>query len=191
MAMPNARKLIGRKASRCGCDSGIFKFCGGTTMRTLIVYYSLSGTTAKVAKALAELLGGDLAEIRCDRYRRGFIGYVRAAYDSVKAGLPAIDLPAAADRPCDLMILAGPIWAGHAATPVRAFLAAGRTLPGKAALVLTRGGSSPDAAFAEMQAALPVPAKAKLALRAKDVQADAIAGALRAFAAELAGEGVP
>jgi hypothetical protein len=145
-------------------------------MPTLIVYYSL---------------GADLAEIRCARYRRGFIGYVRAAYDSVKGRLPAIDLPAAADLPCDLMIVAAPIWAGHAATPVRAFLAAGRTLPGKTALVLTRGGSSPDAAFAEMQAELSTPAKAKLALRAKDIQADAIAEALRAFGAELAGEGVP
>jgi hypothetical protein len=160
-------------------------------MRTLIVYYSLSGTTAKVAGGLAELLGADLAEIRCDRYRRGFIGYVRAAYDSVRGKLPLVGLPPAVDRPCDLMIVAGPIWAGHVATPVRAFLAAGRTLPRKIALVLTRGGSSPDAAFAEMQVELPVPAKAKLALRAQDIQADSITEALRAFAAEIAGDGAP
>jgi hypothetical protein len=42
-----------------------------------------------------------------------------------------------------------------------------------------------------MQAELPVPAKAKLALLAKDIQAAAIADALRAFAAEIGGEGVP
>jgi hypothetical protein len=119
------------------------------------------------------------------------IGYVRAAYDSVRGKLPSVALPPAVDRPCDLTIVAGPIWAGHAATPIRAFLAAGRPLPRKVALVLTRGGSSPDAAFAEMQAELPVPAKAKLALLAKDIQAAAIADALRAFAAEICGEGVP
>jgi Flavodoxin len=160
-------------------------------MRTLIVYYSLSGATTTVAKALAELLGADLAEIRCDRYRRGFIGYVRAAYDSVIGRLPAIALPVAFDRFCDLLPVACPIWAGHPATPVRAFLADGRAFPDRVAFVLTRGGSSPDVAFAEMQAALPAPAKAKLALRTKDVQAGTIAKALRAFAAEIAGEGVP
>jgi len=42
-----------------------------------------------------------------------------------------------------------------------------------------------------MQAELPVPAKAKLAPRAQDIQADSIAEALRAFAAEIAGDGVP
>lgn len=160
-------------------------------MRTLIVYYSLSGTTAKVAKDLAALLGADLAEIHCDRYRRGFIGYIRAAYDSLRGKLPAVALPVAVDQPCDLMIVAGPIWAGHTATPVRAFFAGSHTLPGKIALVVTRGGSSPDAAFDEMQAELPVPVRAKLALRAKDIQADAVAEALRAFVAEIAGEGVP
>lgn len=159
-------------------------------MRTAIVYYSLSGTTAKVAKALAGLLGGDLAEIRCTRYRPGILSFFRAGYDSVKGRLPAVDVPAA-DRPCDLMIIAGPLWAGHPATPIRAFLAGDRGLPDKIGLVLTRGGSSPDAAFAEMQAQLPAPAIARLALRAKDVQADAIAEALRAFAIEIAGEGVP
>jgi hypothetical protein len=159
-------------------------------MGTMIVYYSLSGTTAKVAGALAGLLGAELAEIRCDRYRRGILSYFRAAYDSVKGRLPDIQVPAAVDQPCDLMIIAAPIWAGHAATPIRAFLAGGRKLPGKIGLVLTRGGSSPDAAFSEMQARLPAPARARLALRAKDVQADAIAGALRSFAAEVAGEAV-
>jgi flavodoxin len=159
-------------------------------MRTLIVYYSLSGTTAKVARELGGLLGAELAEIRCARYRSGILSYFRAAYDSVKGRLPVIDVPAAVDRPCDLMIVAAPIWAGHPATPIRAFLAGGHKLPGKIGLLLTRGGSSPDAAFAEMQARLPAPASAKLALRAKDIQDDAITEALRAFASEMAGEGV-
>ena len=47
-------------------------------MRALIVYYSLSGTTAKVAEALAKAFDGERAEIRCDRYRSGIVSYFRA-----------------------------------------------------------------------------------------------------------------
>lgn len=160
-------------------------------MRTLIVYYSRSGTTRIVAMALAKLLGAELAEIRCDRYQRGIVSYLRAGHDSIKGRLPDIEVPPAVNQPWEMMIVAAPLWAGHAATPIRRFLAGDRKLPDKLGLLLTRGGSSPEAAFAEMQAQLPAPARAKLALRAKDIQADASADSLRAFAAELAGEAVP
>jgi hypothetical protein len=70
---------------------------------------------------------------------------------------------------------------------MRAFLAGGHELPNKVGLVLTRGGSSPDAAFAEMEAHLPVPAKAKLNLTEKEVKAGIFTEPLKAFVAELNG----
>jgi hypothetical protein len=39
-------------------------------MRSLVLCYSRTGTTKKVATALAESLGAELAELRCDRYLR-------------------------------------------------------------------------------------------------------------------------
>lgn len=156
-------------------------------MRTLIVYYSLSGTTRNVVTALAELLGAELVEVRCDRYRRGIVGYLRAGHDSIKSRLPDIEVPPAVDQACDLMIVAAPIWAGHAATPIRAFLARGRKLPDKVGLLLTSGGSSADRAFAEMQAQFSGPAKARLGLTAKQIKDRKLDDTLRAFAADLAG----
>jgi flavodoxin len=61
-------------------------------MKTLVPYYSLSGTTRTVATQLAGDLGADIEEIRCKRYLPGFWGYLRAAYDSARGNLPPTGL---------------------------------------------------------------------------------------------------
>ncbi len=156
-------------------------------MRTLIVFYSLSGTTRAVAETLAGMLGADIAEIRCRRYRRGLFGFLRAGHDSMRARLPPVELPPALNQTHDLIVIGAPIWAGRAATPVRTFLSGKPKLSDKVALFITRGGSSPETALAEMEALLPAPAVAKLALKSDEVKKTAGSEALRAFAAELAG----
>jgi len=61
-------------------------------LRTLIVYYSRTGTTATIARALANRLDGDTREIRCDRYTGGLLRYLLAGYDSVRGNLPEIEM---------------------------------------------------------------------------------------------------
>jgi menaquinone-dependent protoporphyrinogen IX oxidase len=154
-------------------------------MRTLIVYYSRTGLTRKVAVALAGLLGADLAEIRCDQYGPGILRYIRAAYDSVRGKLPSIELPPAVRQPYDLVIIGTPMWTGHPALPIRAFLAGGTKLPSRVALFVTRIGAPPERTFADMEARLPAAAEAKLALKSGDVRHDRFSQALKDFAAQL------
>jgi hypothetical protein len=61
-------------------------------MRSLVLCYSRTGTTKEVAAALAERLGAELAELHCDRYRPGPLGYVRAAYDSLRRRLAPVSV---------------------------------------------------------------------------------------------------
>lgn len=155
-------------------------------MRTLIVYYSRTGSTRKVARALAGMLGADLAEVRCDLYRPGFLGYVRAAYGSIRGELPAIEVPPAVGQPYDLVLIGAPMWVGRPAAPIRTLLAIRKWRLARSALFLTHIGSPPDRALAEMETHLPAPAVAKLAVRAADIQGDRLAAVLRPFIAQLA-----
>lgn len=154
-------------------------------MRALVIYYSRTDTTRQVALNFAEMLGGDTAEIRCDRYGAGGLGYIRAAFDSVRGAQPIIEVPASADAARDLVVIAAPLWTGYPAVPVRTFLAARKPFPGRVALLLTHLGSPPDKAFTMLEADLAHPAEAKLALRQSDIQSGKALAELRGLAERL------
>ncbi len=154
-------------------------------MKTLVVYYSLSGKTRTVAQALAQELAADSEEIRCARYRPGFWVYVKGSYDSAVGRLPGINNPEREPSPYDLVVVGGPIWAGHAATPVRAYLRQQAGRLSKVAFVLTHRGSPPDKALREMQALAGVAPIDTLVVRERDVENGTFKSAASSFAASL------
>ena len=64
--------------------------------RTLVVFYSLSGNTEKVARAIAERLDADLEAIRETKARSGGWGYMTAAMGAIFGSMPQIE-PSAKD----------------------------------------------------------------------------------------------
>jgi hypothetical protein len=151
-------------------------------MRTLVVYYSLAGTTRSLAQALARELGADIGEIRCPRYQPGPWGFLRAAWDSVAGRLPPIEAPELTVGAYDLVLVGAPMWASHPATPVRAFLRreAGR-LPPRVGFFLTLGGSPAAKALDEMAALAGRRPVAAVAVRDKEVKSGEVAAALAVF----------
>ncbi len=115
--------------------------------KTLVAYFSASGTTARVAKNLAEATGADLYEIRPE------VPYTEADLDWMnKKSRSSIEMndkssrPALADQDadlagCDTVFLGFPIWWGIAPTIVNTFLErydfSGKTI----VLFATSGGS--------------------------------------------------
>lgn len=140
-------------------------------MRTLILFYSRSGTTASAAHRLAEQLKADIGEIVCDRYRFPFLGYARAGHNSLKRVLPPITMPSQDIGSYDRLILGTPIWTSYPATPMRAFLSQNTDWPEHIALFVTYGGHSPpEKALKEMASMLPTETEARVALHADDVK---------------------
>ena len=151
-------------------------------MTNLVAYYSLSGTTRKLAERAAADIGADLLEIRTPRYRPGFTGFVRAAFDSWRGRLPKIDAAGRSPDDYDLVLLMAPVWVGHAATPMRAYLAVNRGKIKRAAFVLSHGGNCPPRAFAELAELAGAKQELALALPEKESKrSDYRPAALMAF----------
>lgn len=139
-------------------------------MRSLVVYHSHSGNTRKAAERVAQDLGADLREVRSTRYGRSGVGYFRAAFDSWRGRLPDIEAVGASPEQYDFVVLMAPVWAGHASTPLRAYLARNRSKFKRAAFVLTCGGWCPPTAFEEMGTLSDVKPETTFALREQDIK---------------------
>ncbi len=160
-------------------------------MKSLILYYSRSGATAKVANALGTALSADIKEIKCPRYQSGWFAYLRAGYDSVKGRLPLIDVPEVVFEDYDLVIIGAPIWTSYPALPLRSFLAQKPELPGRVAVFLTYGGHSPaEKAVKMVEGLLHIPLEVSLELPHDQVVEGRYSDAVDTFVAKLnAGDG--
>lgn len=138
--------------------------------KVLIVYYSRTGTTRKVAAELAAMGGWDLERVIDTRSREGFLGYLRAGFDALFERhtqlAPAREDPAT----YDLVIVGTPVWNGSVSTPIRTWLAehAGRLPP--LAFFATEGGRGAQRAFDKMASIANVVPLATLELKQGEVE---------------------
>ena len=159
-------------------------------MKTLIVYYSRTGTTTKVAYALAGDLKADVLEIACPRYRLGWFRYLLAGYDSVRGRLPKIDVKSVDLSRYDRIVLAAPIWTSYPALPLRAFIKQNRPFAQPVALILVFGGhSAPEKAVEMVHDLLGTEINDALTLHEDDVAHPDLVERVGRFADQVQGRG--
>ena len=115
-------------------------------MKTLIAYFSAEGTTAKVAKELAERLGADLFEIRPEQiYTKADIRWTNPLARCNKEFFGKKDVPVtgAVDgfADYDTVYIGFPIWYGCAPNVVNTFCKAYDWSGKKIRIFATSGGS--------------------------------------------------
>ena len=119
--------------------------------RVLVVFHSRSGTTRRIARAIADSLEADVEEIIDLKARAGLFGYLGAGHDAIRRRCTPIGDLARDPAEYDLVIVGSPVWAGRMSSPVRSYLDRNRGKFKSAGFFCTCGGINNDAAlFADM-----------------------------------------
>ena len=142
----------------------VFNACGQnkkSDMKTLVAYFSATGTTEAVAKDLAEVTGATLYEIKPE------VKYTAADLDwTVKTSRSSVEMQDKNSRPAivkdledadsyDVIFIGFPVWWYTAPTIINTFIEA-YGFEGKTVIFFaTSGGSSIDKANKEFAAAYP------------------------------------
>jgi flavodoxin len=124
-------------------------------VKTLVVYYSRTGNTKKVAGMIARQLQADLEELVDLKGRAGLMGWLRSGRDAMKE--ETTDLGPLHHDPddYDLIFVGSPVWASHPAPAASTFLRS-QDLSGKqVALFCTMNASGGEKACAVMKSVIP------------------------------------
>lgn len=116
----------------------------------LVVYYSRSGTTAAVARRLAEALGAELEEVAPLTPYTGPSGFLRCLFHA--AGRERPQITAGRDPSAYRLVVVGsPVWAGCLSAPIRSYLFAQRERLPTLAAFCTSGSGAPGSAFVQIE----------------------------------------
>ncbi|MEA2007160.1 MAG: hypothetical protein U9O20_03320 [Patescibacteria group bacterium] len=92
-------------------------------MKALIVFYSRTGTTKKLAKVLGGVIDScDLEELFCSEMKTGLVGYLKAGHQTFKKLKPAIEPIEHKPEQYDIVVVGTPVWIGTMSSPVRSYL---------------------------------------------------------------------
>lgn len=120
-------------------------------MKTLIIYYSRTNFTKKIAEELAARLSADIHEVIDLKNRQGAIGFVLAGKDAVQKNLTPIKFPEINLADYDLVIIGTPVWAGTMAAAIRTILTEKKDNLKNIACFATQGGKDLQRVFGEIE----------------------------------------
>ena len=138
-------------------------------MKTLLVYYSRTGTTKKIAEVIMEQLKCDLEIVQDVKSRAGALGYLRSGKEAATRSLTEIKPNSKNPSDYDLVIIGTPIWSWNMSSPIRTYLTNNKGSFKNTAFFCTMGGSGDERAFKEMAEISGKEATAALALKTVEV----------------------
>jgi flavodoxin len=139
-------------------------------MKTLVVFYSRTGNTRRVAEEIQNNLDCDIEEIIDTKNRSGPLGYMKSGRDASSGKLTVLEDITHDPSQYDLLIIGTPLWAWHVATPVRTYIHQNHTIFSKVAFFCTAGGKSFDGAFKDMKELSGLAPIETLGIREKEIK---------------------
>ncbi|HJV59760.1 MAG TPA: flavodoxin [Albitalea sp.] len=149
--------------------------------KVLVVAYSYTGTSLRLAQLLAGLQQWTLAEVREAGPRSGAAGTWRCVMDSLLRRTPAIRYEGPDPAAFDAVVLVSPIWAYRLAGPMRSFVATRRDSLPDVAMISVMGERGAANAVAEVTRLLGRAPLMDTAFKTREVEDGSCGGRLQAF----------
>ena len=116
-------------------------------MKALVLFYSRTGNTRRIAEEIAETINADIEELRDRKERKGILGFMLSGMDARlkrKANLKETK-----NNPAlyDVVILGTPTWANTMSTPIRTYIHHNSNSFNKVAFFVTSGFGRAESAI--------------------------------------------
>ncbi len=109
-------------------------------MKTLIAYYSRTGTNESLAKELQLKLKADTERIEDVKGYGGPLGFIRGGREAMKKKVGEIKLVQKDPSRYDLVVMVTPFWAGLMPPAIRAYISQNKPKLNKLAIASVSGG---------------------------------------------------
>jgi len=158
----------------------------GPSVKTiLVVCYSHTGYTLRVAKAIAKELNADIAVVREPRTRSGIWGYLRSGFEAVTGRMPTIHDLSKDPAEYRVVVIGTPVWASNPSSPIQAFATRYRDRFKEVALFCTMGGEGAEKTFRRLEMIVGRKACATLALIDREIDGEGFGDRVRRFSKDL------
>jgi flavodoxin len=156
-----------------------------SSKKILVLYYSRTGTTAKLADAIAKTVGADVERLEDTVNRAGFMGFMRSLMDAIRKRGTTLKPLTLDPTVYELVIIGTPDWGKSVSAPMRTFLETYRGRLHQVAFFLTDGKADHDAIFREMASLVGKEPVAVLGIPHNDVVQDRYLGQVDVFVKSL------
>jgi menaquinone-dependent protoporphyrinogen IX oxidase len=153
-------------------------------MKVLVVFYSRTGSTKKVADELKNQLEADIDEITEPIGRGGPIGWIKSGRDASRRTIVEINKPKVDPSTYDLVVVGSPVWSWTLSSPVRSYLSLMREKLPRVAFFCTEDGNIGDT-FKVMEELAGKPPVASSMIQNKEVKSGLYRERIKAFSEEL------
>jgi menaquinone-dependent protoporphyrinogen IX oxidase len=165
------------------------------TESRLVVHYSRTGNTERIARELAWRLGAQVESIVDPTERTGLLGYVHSAVDAIQEKVVAIAPINRRAADFSVTVIGTPVWCGKITPAVRAYIERTRDQLRDVALFVTSGNTPVERIAPAVETLLGKKLKASVGFSAEELKDQALVRKkLNAFVAAIempAAKGAP
>lgn len=154
-------------------------------MNVLVVYYSRTGNTRKLAQRIAFAMNAEIDEISDVANRKGIAGYLRSGNEAWFRRAAKIHPSSTRARDFDLVVIGTPVWRVSLSSPVRSYLEEHAPHFRRVAFFCTMDRFGSGRVFRQMQEACDKQPVATFAQTARQLRSGDLPAAVAAFAEKL------